>query len=163
MSQNGFEVRKTDFTEPEVRALVEFHLAGMYETSPADGVFALGLEALQQREITGFAAWDGARLLGIGALKDCAGYGEIKSMRSAPDAAGKGIGSVILNAIERCAKARGMSSLKLETGPPPHFNAANRFYEKHDYSLSGPFGDYVEDPHSVFMEKRVACPASTSA
>ena len=133
--------------------MVEFHLAKMHETSPADSVFALGLDALRQTDITGFAAWDNAHLLGVGALKACASYGEIKSMRSAPEAAGRGVGSAILNAIEKVAKDSGMASLKLETGSPPHFTAANRFYEKHGYSLCGPFGEYVENAHSVFYAK----------
>lgn len=155
MADHNFSVRQTDFTEPEVRALVEYHLKGMYETSPADGVFALGLEALQVPEITGFAAWDGDRLLGVGAIKHCDTYGEIKSMRTAPEAAGLGVGSAILAAILEFARSKGLTRLNLETGPPPHFNAANRFYEKHDFALCGPFGDYKTNDHSVFYTREL--------
>nr|WP_232367445.1 GNAT family N-acetyltransferase [Altererythrobacter lutimaris] len=125
----------------------------MYETSPADGVFAFGLEALREPDISGFAAWRGDELLGIGAFKSFDTYGEVKSMRTAPEAAGLGVGTAILAEIERNAHERGLSALKLETGPPPHFLAANRFYEKHGFTVCGPFGSYAENAHSVFYEK----------
>ncbi len=153
MSADSFTIRPTDFTEVEVEELVLFHLQRMHETSPADGVFALGLEALRQPDITGFAAWQDDKLLGIGALKGCDRYGEVKSMRTAPDAAGLGVGTAILAKIEHSARIAGHEALKLETGPPPHFLAANRFYEKHGFTLCGPFGDYQENAHSVFYEK----------
>lgn len=147
------DVRRTRFDEPEVVELVRFHLEKMHETSPADAVFALGVEALREPDVTGFAAWEGRNLRGIGALKDCGSYGEIKSMRTAPDGAGLGIGSAILESIIREASARQLPGLKLETGPPPYFTAANRFYEKHGFALCGPFGDYRENAHSVFYER----------
>ena len=153
MAVPGLEIRNTDFTEPQVRGLVEFHLSKMYETSPAESVFALGVEALQSPLITGFAAWNGSSLSGIGALKHCDGYGEIKSMRTAPDAAGTGVGSAILERIEQYAASLDLECLKLETGPPPHFAAANKFYEKHGFRRCGLFGEYIENRHSVFYEK----------
>ena len=149
----NIDVRLTDFHEPEVIALVEFHLRKMYETSPEDSVFALDLDALRVAAITGFAARDGARLLGVGALKICADYGEVKSMRTAEDAAGMGAGSAILSVIEDTARDAGLPVLMLETGPPPHFEAANRFYEKHGFNARGPFGDYRANAHSRFYEK----------
>ena len=148
-------VRPTDFSEAEVEALVLYHLARMHETSPADAVFALGLDALRAPEISGFAAWDDSTLLGVGALKSCGEYGEIKSMRTGPQAAGRGVGSKILAAIMQKAGELGFSDVFLETGPPPHFAAANRFYEKHGFAVCGPFGDYVQNEHSVFYKKRL--------
>ncbi|XUU60082.1 GNAT family N-acetyltransferase [Erythrobacter sp. HA6-11] len=148
-----FEVRPTDFSEQAVEQLVLFHLKKMYETSPADGVFAFGLEALREPDISGFAAWRGDELVGIGAFKSFDTYAEVKSMRTSPEAAGLGVGTAILSVIEQSARELGLSALKLETGPPPHFLAANRFYEKHGFTVCGPFGAYKENAHSVFYEK----------
>jgi len=33
----------------------------------------------------------------------------------------------------------------------PYFHPAHRVYKSHGFVESGPFGDYVLDPHSVFM------------
>ena len=33
------------------------------------------------------------------------------------------------------------------------FEAARRLYESFGFTYCPPFGDYVEDPHSVFMTK----------
>jgi putative acetyltransferase len=41
--------------------------------------------------------------------------------------------------------------LSLETGSWPYFHPAHRFYKGHGFVESGPFGDYVLDPHSIFM------------
>ena len=58
-----------------------------------------------------------------------------------------------LERIEQHAASLSLESLKLETGPPPHFAAANKFYEKHGFKRCGLFGEYKENRHSVFYEK----------
>jgi putative acetyltransferase len=42
----------------------------------------------------------------------------------------------------------------LETGPYQH--QALGLYERLGYARRGPYGDYRDDPLSVFMEKRLA-------
>jgi putative acetyltransferase len=49
------------------------------------------------------------------------------------------------------ARARGLTSVWLETGSSDEFAAARRLYERAGFVLTGPFGDYTEDPFSVFM------------
>ena len=34
-------------------------------------------------------------------------------------------------------------------------HAAQALYRRHGFATRGPFGDYPEHPHSVFMEKRL--------
>jgi putative acetyltransferase len=33
------------------------------------------------------------------------------------------------------------------------FSAARAFYARHGFAVRGPFGDYVDDSNSVFMER----------
>jgi hypothetical protein len=49
------------------------------------------------------------------------------------------------------ARAGGMSRLSLETGAWPYFAPARALYARHGFVECGPFGDYREDPNSVFM------------
>ena len=62
---------------------------------------------------------DFGELLGVGALKELAhDHGEVKSMRTAPAALGKGVGRAMLRHIVAEAEARGYKRLSLETGIP---------------------------------------------
>jgi putative acetyltransferase len=51
---------------------------------------------------------------------------------------------------------RGYDSLKLDTGAMPAFAAGRALYERHGFVRCGPFGDYGDDPNSVFMTKALA-------
>ena len=55
-----------------------------------------------------------------------------------------------MNAL-REATARGYQRLSLETGSAAEFTPAHSLYQKYGFKFCGPFGDYVEDPHSCFM------------
>ena len=59
-----------------------------------------------------------------------------------------------MSAIEAHAVESGMSVVRLETGI--YQPEAIGLYERMGYTRRGPFGDYAEDPLSVFMEKRLA-------
>jgi hypothetical protein len=45
--------------------------------------------------------------------------------------------------------------MSLETGAAAAFEPAQRLYESFGFSCCRPFGDYVEDPNSVFMTLRL--------
>lgn len=138
---------------PDVRRLLEEHLADMYATSPAESVHALDPDALAGPEIAFWTARDGGgALLGCGALKDLgAGEGEIKSMRTALHARGRGIAALLLARILDEARNRGYGRVCLETGSEDFFAPARRLYERHGFVLCQPFADYLPDPNSVFM------------
>ena len=42
-----------------------------------------------------------------------------------------------------------------ETGSNEAFKPAQRLYESFGFAYCGPFGEYMEDPHSVFMTMRL--------
>lgn len=102
------------------------------------------------------AAADGEEtLLGIGAVKRMAAdYGEIKRMYVPPAARGRGIGKLIMAALEEHLRQQAIPLARLETGVSQ--TEALSLYEKFGYKRIGPFGDYQPDPLSVFMEKRIA-------
>ena len=138
--------------QPDVHALIAELDAHLYSLYPAENVYALDVSSLAQPNVL-FAvarAQDGAPL-------GCAGivvgpeYGEVKRMYVRPTARGQGIGRHLLSALETGARAKGCTMLMLETGPT--LAEALALYERLGYQYRGAFGDYPEDPLSVFMAK----------
>lgn len=145
-----------DLTGPEIAALLAEHLEEMYATSPAESVHALDLDRLRAPDITFWSAYDGSDLVGCGALKELnPAHGELKSMRTAAAHRGRGIGAALLTHIVGEARARGYRRLSLETGSQAHFAPARVLYAKHGFTVCGPFGDYHDDPCSVFMTREL--------
>src|SRR4030095_2247517 len=111
------KIETDDLSRPAIHALLNEHLQSMYELSPPESVHALDLEKLRRPEITFWSAWEGAVLLGCGALKELDRmHGEVKSMRTPNAFRRKGAGRAILAHIVEVAKARGYERLSLETG-----------------------------------------------
>ena len=150
-------IRQDDLTGPEIRALLEEHLAHMRSVSPPCSVHALDLERLRRPEITFWTAWDEAALAGCGALKALDGrHGEIKSMRTASTHRRRGVARLMLLHIVAEARRRGYARLSLETGSMDAFVPARTLYARHGFTTCPPFADYVEDPNSVFMTRALA-------
>ena len=153
-----------DLSRPQVQALLEEHLANMHELSPADQVFALDLQKLRAPDISFWTVWDGATLLGCGALKALTpAHAEIKSMRTPKALRRLGAGRAMLLHIVESARAQGYERISLETGSHPDFGAAQSLYRSLGFEVSGPFGGYLENPHSVFMSLRLGAARSPGA
>ena len=92
-------------------------------------------------------------LLGCGALTQITpAHAEIKSMRTPKALRRRGAGrAVLLLHIVDAAKSRGFQRISLETGAHPDFEAAQALYRSLGFEVSGSFGGYLENPHSVFM------------
>ncbi|GAA3860515.1 GNAT family N-acetyltransferase [Celeribacter arenosi] len=112
---------------------------------------SLPINALAADDVRFFAAREGEALLGVGALKLCGDYGEVKSMFTADAGRGKGIAAAILRMLEDTARDEGLAWLKLETGD--ELDAACRLYERHGFARCGAFGGYADNGVSVFYEK----------
>ena len=146
-----------DPATPDVLALLEEHLRDMREISPPESVHALDVERLRQPGISFWTAREGPTLLGCAALKALdAGHGEIKSMRTPQALRRRGAGRALLTHIIAEARARGLARLSLETGSMPEFAPAWRLYAGFGFVRCGPFADYRDDPHSVFMSPDLA-------
>jgi putative acetyltransferase len=145
-----------DLSRPEVHALLEEHLTNMYELSPLDCVYALDLKKLRAPDISFWTVWDGETLVGCGALKELTTtHGEIKSMRTPAATRGRGAGRAVLAHIISVAESRGYMRLSLETGTHAAFEPAHALYRSMGFEVSGAFGSYRPDPHSVFMTLRL--------
>ena len=103
-------------------------------------------------DVTFWSAWDRGKLVGCGALKELDNtHAEIKSMRVSPGLRGRGVASGMLRHILGEAASRGYCKLSLETGSMAFFEPARKLYEKFGFNYCAPFGDYNDDPNSVFM------------
>jgi putative acetyltransferase len=146
------DIRIDDLRGPDIAALLQVHLDEMHLHSPPESVHALDLDRLRRPEVTFWTVWDAGELLGCGALKALdATHGEIKSMRTAARHLRKGVAAALMRHILQEARRRGYRRLSLETGAPEAFRPARALYAGLGFVECGPFGDYVEDPYSVFM------------
>jgi len=150
------EIRVDDLSSPAVIQLLREHLQGMALHSPPESIHALDLDALRQPEITFWAVWQNAELMGCGAIKQLdALHGEIKSMRTASSHLRKGVAGLLMRHILKEAQRRSYRRLSLETGSAEAFTPAHRLYASFGFKACGPFADYVEDPFSVFMTREM--------
>lgn len=151
----------TTFTEGEldrddVRALLAQHFAEMSAGSPPSACHVLPVEGLRDPMIRFFTVREDGVLLGCGALKRLgADHGEVKSMRTADAALGRGVGRAMLHHLVATARAMGMTRLSLETGSTAQFAAANRLYESEGFERCGPFGDYAATSFTRFFTKAI--------
>ncbi len=145
-------IREDDLSGPEIKALLEAHLDLMRSISPPESVHALDLDALRAPEVTFWTLWEGAELLGCGALKQLdPTHGEIKSMHTAQAARRRGVARRMVEHILEEARRRGYRRLSLETGATEDFAAARGLYSGFGFTTCAPFADYVLDPFSAFM------------
>jgi putative acetyltransferase len=144
--------REDDLSGEATRGLLALHLAGMHANSPPGSVFALGLSGLQRPEVTVWSAWDGAAILGVGALRALGGgAGEIKSMRTHPDHLRRGVAARLLAHILDEARRRGLRRLSLETGRGPAFEPALALYRRAGFVDGAAFADYRSNAFSQFL------------
>ncbi len=139
--------------DKEVLTLLEEHLVDMHANSPAGSMHALDVHSLKAADITFWCAREGGEPVGCIAMKELhATKAEIKSMRTTASSRGNGVGTALLEHLLREASSRGYKKLSLETGSHDFFKPACTLYEKFGFEYCEPFGEYAEDPNSLFME-----------
>ena len=140
----------------DVRELLAQHFAEMRAGSPPSACHVLPVDGLKNPAIRFFTLRENGVLLGCGALKRMEpGHGEIKSMRTADAALGRGVGKAMLDYLFATARSEGMTRLSLETGSTEQFAAANRLYEKEGFERTGPFGEYADTPFTRFFTREI--------
>ena len=145
-------IRVDDLRGPEIAKLLATHVGFCRASSPPESTHVLDLDALRAPGITFWSAWDGASLLGCAALKQLdPSHGEIKSMHTAFQHRGRGVGLALLAHAVDAARSRCYRRLSLETGSMQAFAAARGLYQRFGFVVCAPFGDYRLDPNSVFM------------
>ncbi len=150
------DVRQDDLSDPQTRALVALHLAGMRSSSPAESVFALDLSGLQAPGVTVWSAWIDGTVAGVGALKELGGdAAEIKSMRTHPAHLRRGVATALLRFMIAEGRRRGLRRLSLETGSGAAFEPALALYRAHGFEDGEPFGGYARSDFNQFLHLRL--------
>lgn len=138
--------------QPEIIALIADLDAYQLTLYPPESVYALDLKSLMQPEVKFAVARDAAgALVGCAAVVLSNGYGEIKRMYVKPEARGLGAAKGLMATLEQATRIAGCDLMVLETGPAQP--EAIALYARHGFSVCGPYGDYRDDPLSVFMRK----------
>ena len=136
----------------DVRELLEAHLAFARASSPPCAVHALELDGLAGPGVTFFTCRRGGELLSVAALREldrC--HAEIKSMHTAREARGQGVGRAMVEHLLECARQRGYERVSLETGSQDAFAPARALYAQAGFQVCEAFGDYAPSEHSAFM------------
>jgi putative acetyltransferase len=138
--------------QPEVRDLLarlDAYCAALY---PAESNHLMDVASLLQDGVLFLVARDvDGSAVGCAALVNRDGYGEVKRMFVDERRRGLGTGRKLLDHLAMFARMAGLGILRLETGI--HQRDAIGLYERAGFVRRAPFGDYNEDPLSIFMEK----------
>jgi len=96
------------------------------------------------------------KLCGIGGVKimhNDSHYGEIKNLFVDPKCRGRGVSKIIMNALEDYLIEKRINRCRLETGVSQPESIG--LYRGLGYRDCSAYGDYADDPLSVFMEKEL--------
>jgi len=150
----SIEIQPANLDAPEFAALIDAHAELMLSLSPPGSCHFLPMEGLRTPDVTVWEMRDGSDLVGCGGLKELSKtHGEIKSMHTLSTRRGAGLGRRMLEHILSEARKRGYTRLSLETGSMDGFIPSRTLFKSCGFELCPPFGDYVEDPNSVFMTR----------
>ena len=132
-------------------ARLDAYCAALY---PAESNHLMDIASLMQGDVLFLVARDvDGAAVGCAALVNRQEYGEVKRMFVDERRRGLGTGRKLLEHLVMFARMSGLSVLRLETGI--HQPEAIGLYERMGFERRAPFGDYKEDPLSLFMEKRL--------
>ncbi len=135
----------------ELIAALDSYLGALY---PPERNYLLDVESLCSPEIAFFLARCDGAAAGCGAVRRLdATSAEIKRMFVRPQFRGLGVGRALLEALEEEARRLGVHALLLETGiEQPE---ALALYARSGYRRRARYGEYRDEPSSVFMEKLI--------
>ena len=132
-------------------ARLDAYCAALY---PAESNHLMDIASLMQGDVLFLVARDvDGAAVGCAALVNKQEYGEVKRMFVDERRRGLGTGRKLLEHLVMFARMSGLSVLRLETGI--HQPEAIGLYERLGFERRAPFGDYREDPLSLFMEMRL--------
>jgi putative acetyltransferase len=120
---------------------------------PQQSRHAFSVDKLLREGVVFFVTYYEGQLAGCGGVKMFDDYGEVKRMFVRPIHRGRGLGKAMLNRLAEFAQSNGAKVLRLETGI--YEVEAIGLYEGWGFSRRTPFGEYREDPLSVYLEKQL--------
>jgi putative acetyltransferase len=149
------EITKERPDTPDAIMLIEElegELEGFY---PNESRHGYSVEKLIQLNVAFFVTRKDGVPAGIGGVQFFGKeYGEVKRMYVRPSFRGFGLAKLMLEELSKHAKENGIHVLRLETGI--HQKDAIALYRKWGFKEIAHFGEYNEDPLSLFFEKEIA-------
>ena len=156
LSQTDLSIQRSDILSTAARTLIEALNAELSSRYPEEGAchFRLDAEELADGRGAFLIASRAGKPIACGAVRRIEERtGELKRMYVRPEERGRGMGRVILVALEAEARALGISRLVLETGIRQ--TEALALYKRAGFSRIDPFGEYTTSPLSVCMAKEL--------
>ncbi|TAJ20166.1 MAG: GNAT family N-acetyltransferase [Dehalococcoidia bacterium] len=153
-------VTRADLASDVARQLITALNAQILARYPEEGAthFDLDLDEVKPGRGVFVIAWEGERAVGCGAVRRLTepgldDAGEVKRMFVIPEARGRRIGERILDRLEAEVRALGLPRMLLETGERQV--EAVTLYQRVGFTRIERFGQYVDSPLSLCMEKRL--------
>ena len=124
------------------------------EKYPAESKHGYSVDRLLSEGVTFFVTRKDEMPAGCGGIKLFGtDYGEVKRMFVRPQFRGLGLGKLMLKRLAEYAQEHQVNTLRLETGI--YQTDAIRLYERYGFERRGPFGEYKDDPLSIYFEKKL--------
>ena len=115
---------------------------------------AFSVERLLREGVVFFVMRSEGEAVACGGVKLFDEYAEVKRMYVRPAYRGRGLGKGILNRLSERAVENQLELLRLETGI--YQTEAVKLYEAYGFKRRSPFGEYKEDPLSLYFEKSIS-------
>jgi putative acetyltransferase len=141
--------------QPEIAAFFAASEAYMAALYPAESNHFVDIASLQKPNVLFLVARRRGAAVGCGAIVRAEdGTAEIKRMWVDPEVRREQVAKKLLAELIDAARGDGVTAVQLETGTAQP--AAEALYRRAGFTDRGPFGTYVADPLSLFMELRLA-------
>ena len=138
-----------------IQLLAELDTELQLHPYPPQSRHAFSVDKLLRERVAFFVTRYDGEPAGCGGLKLCdTEYGEIKRMYVRQRYRGLGLGKAMIEFLAGHARESGVHILRLETGI--YQTDAIALYERGGFQRRSPFGQYKEDPLSVYFEKSLA-------
>lgn len=144
------ELRRDDALSADALAMIGESEAELSSLYAPEHRYAFSPDQLLNANVRFLVAYEGTPV-GCGGMAPCDGYGELKRVFVTRTARGQGLAARIVHALEDIASKEGFPLMRLETGLASPDALA--LYRKLGYRETGPFGVYVDNGSSVFMER----------
>jgi len=122
---------------------------------PPESCHAYSVDQLIREGVAFFVTRCDGKAAGCGGIKlftnPADRYGEVKRMFVRPEFRGLGLGKAMLDELAEHALKHDIHVMRLETGDIQ--KEAIGLYESWGFKRCPPFGEYIEDPNSVYFER----------
>ena len=136
----------------DVLTLIQELDTELLQRYPGDSVHSLDLQKTTAKDSVFLVGYLKEEAVACGAISQLSGQvAEIKRVYVRPQARGLGLSKHLLNQLEEEAAKMGYTTLRLETGTRQPESLG--LYRKAGYTNIPKFGEYVDDPFSICMEK----------